>query len=252
MRFPRGVAVAWIAWAALGVFSIAWSVDPGYTLGELRAELLYGALAFGAFFAAASGSPASVAALVDRARRGSRGGHRGPALAGHPSVRDIAPRRRRRPRSLLHPSRAGHAHALRDRVAGSLGIRARSARPRRRYGPGGRGRLVHGQSHRLGRVRGADRRGRRSRGISCRPGRSRSSRPVRILMLWAGLAVAIAFAGSMMERSERFFHRATGIAATLEGDLRPRTGRSRGRNSRMRRGSVTGSAGRCSPRRSCR
>ena len=56
-RVPRGFALAFAAWAALAVASLGWSVDPGYTLRELRAELLYGALALGVFFFA-SQSPA--------------------------------------------------------------------------------------------------------------------------------------------------------------------------------------------------
>ena len=47
---PRPIAVAWGAWAALCLASLAWSVDPGYTLQEARRELLYGAIAFLVFF----------------------------------------------------------------------------------------------------------------------------------------------------------------------------------------------------------
>ncbi len=49
-RVPRPFALAAFAWASLAVASLAWSVDPGYTLQELRRELLYGALAFLVFF----------------------------------------------------------------------------------------------------------------------------------------------------------------------------------------------------------
>lgn len=49
-RVPRPFALAAFAWAALAVASLAWSVDPGYTLQELRRELLYGTLAFLVFF----------------------------------------------------------------------------------------------------------------------------------------------------------------------------------------------------------
>src|SRR5690349_23696005 len=38
---PRTFAIAAIVWALLCVASLAWSVDPGYTLQELRRELLY-------------------------------------------------------------------------------------------------------------------------------------------------------------------------------------------------------------------
>jgi len=52
---PRAFAATAIAWALLCVASLAWSVDPGYTLQELRRELLYGVLAFVVFFAATRG-----------------------------------------------------------------------------------------------------------------------------------------------------------------------------------------------------
>ena len=42
-------------WALLATASLAWSADPDYTLAELRREVLYGALAFGVFFHAATG-----------------------------------------------------------------------------------------------------------------------------------------------------------------------------------------------------
>jgi len=51
--FPRGVLVAFAAWSAIAVASLAWSVDPRFTLGELRAEILYGALALLVFHVAA-------------------------------------------------------------------------------------------------------------------------------------------------------------------------------------------------------
>jgi O-antigen ligase len=50
-RMPRPFVLAMLAWIALAAASLAWSVDPGYTEQELRRELLYGAMAFIAFFA---------------------------------------------------------------------------------------------------------------------------------------------------------------------------------------------------------
>ena len=50
-QLPRAFLLAAVAWGALCVASTAWSIDPGYTLQELRRELLYGALAFFVFFA---------------------------------------------------------------------------------------------------------------------------------------------------------------------------------------------------------
>ena len=49
-KLPRALVVAALAWFALCVASLAWSVDPGYTLQEIRRELLYGAIAFVVFF----------------------------------------------------------------------------------------------------------------------------------------------------------------------------------------------------------
>jgi hypothetical protein len=49
-RVPRPLVAAAAAWATLAIASLAWSVDAGYTLQELRREILYGALAFLVFF----------------------------------------------------------------------------------------------------------------------------------------------------------------------------------------------------------
>ena len=49
-RIPRLFAVAACAWIALCIASLAWSVDAGYTLAELRREILYGVFAFLLFF----------------------------------------------------------------------------------------------------------------------------------------------------------------------------------------------------------
>ncbi len=51
---PRAVTLAYLAWIALAVASVAWSAQPEYTLGELRAQALYGTLAFVTFFLVAS------------------------------------------------------------------------------------------------------------------------------------------------------------------------------------------------------
>ena len=52
-RLPRGIAWSVLGWGLLATASAAWSVDRDYTMQELRAEILYGGLAFGAFFLAA-------------------------------------------------------------------------------------------------------------------------------------------------------------------------------------------------------
>jgi len=53
---PRHLAVLYALWALLATASLLWSVDPGYTLAELRREVLYGGLAFAVFFYAATGA----------------------------------------------------------------------------------------------------------------------------------------------------------------------------------------------------
>jgi O-antigen ligase len=55
--FPRGVAIAFGAWCALAIASLAWSVQPRYTLAELKAEILYGAIALATFHVAALADP---------------------------------------------------------------------------------------------------------------------------------------------------------------------------------------------------
>jgi O-antigen ligase len=49
-RVPRAFAIAAGAWIALCLVSLAWSVDPAYTLDEARRELAYGVAVFLVFF----------------------------------------------------------------------------------------------------------------------------------------------------------------------------------------------------------
>lgn len=49
---PRAVIATLGAWALIAVASLAWSVQPAYTLGELRPEVAYGVLAFAVFLLA--------------------------------------------------------------------------------------------------------------------------------------------------------------------------------------------------------
>ena len=53
-RIPHAIAIAYGAWVLLACASVAWSELPRYTLAELRAEILYGTLAFAVFFFAAT------------------------------------------------------------------------------------------------------------------------------------------------------------------------------------------------------
>lgn len=52
-ELPRALLIAWLAWCALAALSLAWSVEPRYTLSELRAHTLYSTLALFGFFLAA-------------------------------------------------------------------------------------------------------------------------------------------------------------------------------------------------------
>jgi O-antigen ligase len=56
LRVPRDVAIAGVAWIILCVASVAWSEQRGYSLGELKAELVYPVMAFALFNWGARGS----------------------------------------------------------------------------------------------------------------------------------------------------------------------------------------------------
>jgi len=49
-RIPLAITATFAAWALLAAASLAWSVDRAYTLGELRHEIAYPALAVAVFF----------------------------------------------------------------------------------------------------------------------------------------------------------------------------------------------------------
>jgi O-antigen ligase len=50
VKAPRMAIALITSWFLLAAMSLGWSIDPRETLAELRAEALYGALAFGVFF----------------------------------------------------------------------------------------------------------------------------------------------------------------------------------------------------------
>lgn len=52
-ELPRAILAAFLVWALIAAASLAWSVRPAYTLGELRSEILYGAGVLAVFFLAA-------------------------------------------------------------------------------------------------------------------------------------------------------------------------------------------------------
>ncbi len=56
-ELPRALIIAYAAWCAIAAASIAWSVHPPYTRGEVQSEVLYGVLAFAVFFVGAARDP---------------------------------------------------------------------------------------------------------------------------------------------------------------------------------------------------
>jgi O-antigen ligase len=56
-QVPRDVAIAGLAWLAVCLASVAWSVDPGYSLGEVKPEIVYPLLAFIVFFVSSARDP---------------------------------------------------------------------------------------------------------------------------------------------------------------------------------------------------
>ncbi|HUP96972.1 MAG TPA: O-antigen ligase family protein [Usitatibacter sp.] len=54
---PRVVLAAFTTWCVLAAASLAWSENRGYTLGELKSEILYPAMALAIFYAAAAIAP---------------------------------------------------------------------------------------------------------------------------------------------------------------------------------------------------
>jgi hypothetical protein len=56
-QVPRDVAIAGAAWLLICLASVAWSVDPPFSLGEVKPEIVYPLLAFVVFFVAAARDP---------------------------------------------------------------------------------------------------------------------------------------------------------------------------------------------------
>ena len=68
-RFPRDLAAPILAWALIAAASVAWSVNPVLTAGELKAEVLYGMAGLCIFFLAAR--PSRIAPWVWAAAAGT-------------------------------------------------------------------------------------------------------------------------------------------------------------------------------------
>jgi len=216
---PRGVFIAFLAWSILAVASLAWSVQPRYTLGELRAELLYGAGTLAVFFIAACEAP-------ERWRVWSRA-----LLAGAAAIAlwfvvvehlpwDLADKtlvEQRGPWSthlvLLLPvllalswpapwgeGRAAWVHAI-----------ALAAFLAAAWATGNRVMWL-ALAVQLGVVIALARRS----PLALKPGTARA------LAVVAVLATVLAFAASLLEHNERFFGPDAPLATSFERDLRPR------------------------------
>lgn len=221
IAFPRDVTTAWAGWALLGVASLAWSVDPSYTLGELRAELLYGTLAFGVFYLAGAQDRAPWRSWRIALIAGTAAVMLGQAL------QDFLPFEISQHEVDGGPGPFSTHLVLVMPAVFALALPA----------PWGFGRGARALAIAMVVAGGAAwYTGNRIVWLAFAAqicvaalawslpssSRARSSRGVRTLMLWAAVIVAMAFAGSMMERSARLFHHATRVAASIEGDLRPR------------------------------
>ncbi len=217
-RVPTDFGIAALAWAALALASAAWSVDRAYTWGELHAEVLYGAAAFTIFFVAAMRRPAAwplwwLATVLGAAL----------AFAGA-LLQDVLPF-------------AISRHAV-DGGPGPYSTQLVLVAPmllalawRRPAGiPGGPAAFAAGLAflalaawttgNRMVWIAFAV-----QLAVACACARrvngTRGTR-ARVAFLVVGALVAAAFAASLLERSELFFHHADRVAVTLERDLRPR------------------------------
>jgi O-antigen ligase len=218
---PRGFALAACAYALLCIASLAWTANVAYSLSELRAELLYGALAFAVFLVAAATHPslwarwwlaAMAGAAIVLAAQGVQ--ELVPfALASHDL--DGGPGPFSTHLVLLMPllfalawrppwGRAASASALTAAVA--LFVVAA-------WCTGNRIVWVAFATQLLVAIAAWKA---QHEAQAVRP------RTLRGLALVAAVAIAVAFAASIAERNDRIFHHPTRFTAGIEGDLRPR------------------------------
>ena len=221
VAFPRDVTVAWCAWALLGVASVAWSVDRPYTLGELRAELLYGALAFSVYFIAAARGDAPWRSWWIALAAGTA-----LALVGQ-VLQDVLPIEISRhevdggpgPYSTQLVLVMPLLFALAWPAPWGLGRGARALAVA--MACAGAAALYTG--NRMVWLAFAAQIAVAALAWNLLPSSDpQRARMARRLIVWAGIVVAVAFIGSLMERSQRFFHHATNVAVSIEADLRPR------------------------------
>ena len=220
LALPRGVAVAWCAWAAIAVVSLAWSVDPAYTRGELKSELLYGLLAFSVFHLAGSLDASRWAAWWRAALAGTA------LLAAWFVIQELFGIKWLR-QSMIEQRGPWSTHLV---LVMPLLFAASWPVP---WGAA-RGPLFQALAFAL-LLAASWQTGNRmmwiafgvqlaialalSRAIGEGSARSRD---VRRLSLAAAVVVVLAFAGSLIEHNERFFGSQAPFATAFERDLRPR------------------------------
>jgi O-antigen ligase len=218
-RFPRPVLVPFAAWSALAIASIAWSRDRSYTIGELKPEILYAALAFAFFFLASredrwrfwwtalvAGTVLAIAGtllqdvLPFEISRHSIDGGAGP-LSTHLVL--ITPLLF----ALAWPKPWGREQgslALIGTLA--LLVAAGWLTSNRMIWPALAAELLAGIA---------------AWRVGARAGAVRSRSLVRVTLA-AGVILVLAFATTVIERSDRAFRLATPAAPQLDSDLRPR------------------------------
>ena len=218
--FPRAVLVAFGAWALIAILSLAWSEQPAYSRTELRSELLYGAVALVAFFFSASDAQrwrmrsmalfgGTVAVLLAQvlqdaapfaiSRHAMDGG--GGPFSTHLVL--IAPLLC----ALVWPRPWGFARGA-TALAGAVGILLATA-----WFTGNRMVWVT----LIAQLAVAMLLWQRAP-VSEAP----RKRGLRLLGAIAALAMVVAFAGAIVERSEREFRASASMTSSIERDLRPR------------------------------
>ncbi|HET6263307.1 MAG TPA: O-antigen ligase family protein [Usitatibacter sp.] len=207
---PRPVVFAFAAWVVLALASLAWSADRGYTLGELRAEVLYATLALAGYFLAAfqDGS---------RWRLWSRALVAGAAtMACWFLVQELLPFTLPK-HTLLEQRGPWSTHLV--MVAPVLLVLCGPA-------PWGEGRRATVQAIALAALLAAAwATGNRVIWLALAVQLvvvMALARNVRRLALAATLAVTLAFAASLHEHNERFFGGEAPLATSFERDLRPK------------------------------
>jgi O-antigen ligase len=216
---PRAVLALFLTWAALAIASAAWSVDRAYTIGELKPEILYTGLAFAFFFVAsredrwrvwwtaliAGTALAILASLLQEALPFTISRHSVDGGPGHLSTHLVlvAPLLF----ALAWPRPWGRERGPLALVAAlALVVAAGWTTENRMIWPALAAQLLAGIA---------------AWRASARDG-AIPSRALARVTLAAGIILVVAFATSVIERSDRFIRIAGASSTQLDRDLRPR------------------------------